>query len=82
VIRGDQDEMGRGERGGEQPQCDAGNSKGSRGRAAIMDCRVRHVPFIKGPGERSTFARPCRSFVCDPFQAHTHEREREREQRG
>jgi len=34
------------------------NSKGSRGKAEIMDCRVRHVPFIKGQGERSAFARP------------------------
>jgi hypothetical protein len=43
-----------------------------------MDDRRRHVPFIKGQGKRSAFARPCRSFVCDPFQAHTRLRERER----
>ena len=47
-----------------------------------MDCRVRHVPFIKGQGERSAFARPYRSFVCDPIPfRHTRMRERERESR-
>lgn len=43
-----------------------------------MHGRERHVPFIKR--QRRELPRLCRSFVCDPFHGHTHERDVESKQ--